>query len=70
MFNDNFIVIKPNTNIMKTTNHRNNLKENVDNLHNTDIDTTKESYSNSTALKILSDIAKIPSDTNVSKIKS
>lgn len=53
---------------MKTANDDVNLEEIVDDLNNTDIDITGENYCNSTALRILSDIAKVPTDPNVSKI--
>jgi len=43
------------------------LKEHIEVSNTIDIDTSRRNYSNSTAIKILNDIAKSPVDSNVSK---
>lgn len=65
--NDQIAVNKTNSSVVKTTNDRDNLKEHIDNLNTTDIDITRGNYSNSTAIKILDDVAKSPTDSNVRK---
>lgn len=64
--NDNFTVNKTNSDILKISCDSHNLKEHLDVLNSTDIDVTGENYSNSTAIKILDDVAKSPVDKNVS----
>lgn len=61
----NFVVNKTNSSVVKTTNDNDNLKEHLEDLNRTDIDITRGNYSNSTAIKILDDIAKSPTDSNV-----
>lgn len=66
---NNFAVSKSNSNLIKTNNVCNdNLKEHLEVLTDTDteVDITRGNYSNSTAIKILDDIAKSPIDSNVS----
>lgn len=56
---------------MKTTDDSNNFKDHLEvlnNTNNTNNDITRGNYSNSTAIKILDDVAKSPIDTNVSYI--
>lgn len=66
---DHFAVSKSNSDLIKTNNAcNNNLKEHLEVLTDTDteVDITRGNYSNSTAIKILDDIAKSPTDSNVS----
>lgn len=63
---DNFTVNKTNSDILKISCDSHNLKEHLEILNSTDIDVTRGNYSNSTAIKILDDVAKNPEDKNVS----
>lgn len=63
---DNFTVDKTNSDVLKVNCDSHNLKEHLEVLNSTDIDVTRGNYSNSTAIKILDDVAKNPVDKNVS----
>lgn len=67
---NHFAVGKSNLDLIKTNNVcGDNLKQHLEVLTDTDteVDITRGNYSNSTAIKILDDIAKSPIDSNVSR---